>query len=116
MAGVEEITITGTTGGHSSEILSPEAIAFVVQLDREFGARRVQLLDRRRRRRATRTSELDFLASTASVRADTSWSVAPPRPGPLDRRVEITGPEFLTLPAYLRHLSAGTPAAVALAA
>jgi malate synthase len=92
MACVEEITITGTTEGRFSEILTPEAIAFVVHLDREFGARRVQLLDRRRRRRATRTTELDFLPSTASVRADTSWSVAPPRPDLLDRRVEITGP------------------------
>ena len=62
MACVEEITITGTTEGRYAEILTPEAIAFVVQLDREFGARRVQLLDRRRRRRATRTTDLDFLA------------------------------------------------------
>ena len=45
-------------------VLTPEAIDFVVALDREFGARRVQLLDRRRRRRATRNTELDFLPST----------------------------------------------------
>ncbi|BCY12326.1 malate synthase A [Actinoplanes sp. L3-i22] len=90
--GAEEITITGTTADRYSEILTPEAIAFVVALDREFGARRVQLLERRRRRRATRTTDLDFLPSTQHVRDDRSWQVAPPRPDLMDRRVEITGP------------------------
>ncbi|NMO53553.1 malate synthase A [Actinoplanes sp. TBRC 11911] len=89
---VEEITITGTTDGRYAEILTPEAIAFVVALDREFGARRVQLLERRRRRHATRTTSLDFLASTAAIRSDPSWQVAPPVPDLMDRRVEITGP------------------------
>jgi malate synthase len=88
----EEVTITGTTEGPYAEILTPEAIAFVVALDREFGARRVQLLERRRRRRTTRTTELDFLASTAEIRADASWTVAPAAPDLIDRRVEITGP------------------------
>jgi malate synthase len=88
----EEITITGTTGGRFAEILTPEAVEFVVALDREFGARRVQLLDRRRRRRATRTTELDFLPSTEHIRTDTSWTVAPPAEDLTDRRVEITGP------------------------
>ncbi len=87
----EDITITGTTEGRYGEILTPEAIAFVVALDREFGARRVQLLDRRRRRRTTRTDELDFLPSTVAVR-EGNWTVASPAPDLLDRRVEITGP------------------------
>nr|WP_221379592.1 malate synthase A [Actinoplanes polyasparticus] len=90
--GTEEITITGTTEGRYAEVLTPEAIAFVVALDREFGARRVQLLDRRRRRRTTRTDDLDFLPSTAHIRDDASWTVAAPAPDLLDRRVEITGP------------------------
>ena len=89
---VEEIVITGSTAGRYSEILTPEAVAFVVALDREFGARRVQLLDRRRRRRAARTDELDFLESTRHIRTDTSWTVAPPAEDLMDRRVEITGP------------------------
>ncbi|MCA2212061.1 malate synthase A [Jidongwangia harbinensis] len=86
---METVTITPSA---YPDILSEDAIAFVVALDREFGARRVQLLDRRRRRRATRTTELDFLPSTAAVRADTSWTVAPPAEDLMDRRVEITGP------------------------
>ena len=89
---VEEITITGTTEGRYAEILTPEAIAFVVALDREFGARRVQLLERRRRRHAARTDEMDFLPSTAAIREDASWQVARPAPDLTDRRVEITGP------------------------
>jgi malate synthase len=74
------------------DILTPVAIEFVVALDREFGARRVQLLDRRRRRRTARIDELDFLSSTSHIRADTSWTVAPPAEDLMDRRVEITGP------------------------
>ncbi|GGK91138.1 malate synthase A [Mangrovihabitans endophyticus] len=84
-------TVTVTPSRYAG-ILTPEAVDFVVALDREFGARRVQLLDRRRRRRVTRTADLDFLASTAAIRADESWTVAPPAPGLRDRRVEITGP------------------------
>ena len=89
MSSVEEIVITGSTAGRYAEILTPEAVAFVVALDREFGARRVQLLDRRRRRRAARTEELDFLESTRHIRVDTSWTVAPPAEDLLNRRVEI---------------------------
>jgi len=73
-------------------ILTPEAIDFVVALDREFGARRVQLLEARRRRRAARTTELDFLESTSAIRDDLSWTVAAPAADLMDRRVEITGP------------------------
>ncbi|MFI5493664.1 malate synthase A [Actinoplanes sp. NPDC051859] len=90
--GTEEVTICGETGGRYAEILTPEAIDFVVALDREFGARRVQLLERRRRRRATRTTELDFLPTTEHIRKDDSWTVAPPAEDLTDRRVEITGP------------------------
>ena len=34
----------------------------------------------------------DFLKETAAVRDDPSWRGAPPAPGMVDRRVEITGP------------------------
>ena len=53
------------------------------------------LLDTRRRRRARYAdgAELpDFLPETAAIRDDPSWRVAPPAPGLIDRRVEITGP------------------------
>jgi malate synthase len=86
---METVTVAPTP---YHDILTPEAIDFVVALDREFGARRVQLLEARRRRRAARTTELDFLPSTAAIRDDPSWTVAAPAPDLLDRRVEITGP------------------------
>ncbi len=35
---------------------------------------------------------LEFLPQTRSIREDTAWRVAPPAPGLVDRRVEITGP------------------------
>ncbi len=93
----EEVTITTNPDHRYAEILTPEAIAFVVTLDREFGARRVQLLQRRRRRRATRTTGFDFLASTAAIRADLTWQVAAPPADLADRRVEIvSAPERAT--------------------
>ncbi|MFZ0043163.1 MAG: malate synthase A [Solirubrobacteraceae bacterium] len=75
------------------EVLTPEALEFVAALQREFGDRRLQLLDAREQRRA-RLAEgetLDFLDQTAGVRED-DWTVAP-APEPLQQRwVEITGP------------------------
>jgi malate synthase len=74
-------------------ILSPEALAFVASLEREFGARRQQLLARRRERRAALAAgePLDFLPETAPVR-DGTWRVAEAPADLQDRRVEITGP------------------------
>jgi malate synthase len=89
------IEILGPITSEYSEILTPEAIAFVARLERMFGARRRELLERR----AVRQRELDagkmpgFLAETAHVRNDLTWRVAPVTNGDLqDRRVEITGP------------------------
>ncbi len=76
-----------------TEILSPEAVAFVAELSRRFEARRQELL----RNRDQRWDELragklpDFLPETKHIR-DATWTVAPIPAGLLDRRVEITGP------------------------
>jgi len=74
-------------------ILTPEALAFVAELQEKFGARRNELLVLRGQRRdeVSRTHRLDFLAETANVRA-ADWSVAPAPADLLDRRVEMTGP------------------------
>lgn len=74
------------------DVLTPEAVDFIVELDRAFGARRVDLLDRRRRHRATRTGGLDFPAATRAIREDPSWTVEPPPDDLADRRVEIVTP------------------------
>ncbi|SCL26786.1 malate synthase [Micromonospora pallida] len=86
--------IIGPLADRFDEVLTTEALEFLVALDSEFSARRVALLDTRRARRARfATGQLpDFLPETAHIRADPTWQVAPPAPGLVDRRVEITGP------------------------
>ena len=75
------------------EILSAEALEFVSELQRRFGARRSELLQARGQRRAeiARTGRLDFLVETKGVR-EADWQVPPPATDLTDRRVEITGP------------------------
>ncbi len=87
-----ELTHSADTPG-ASEILSPDALAFVAGLARRFRGRRDELLARR----VVRQGELDsgklpeFLAETASVR-DGDWTIGPVPQDLHDRRVEITGP------------------------
>ncbi|MEV8633206.1 malate synthase A [Streptosporangium sp. NPDC051023] len=90
MDGVE---ITGPSAERFDEILTPEALAFTATLQREFGARRLELLRARQVRQAELSAggTLDFLPETRHVR-ESDWRVAPPAPGLEDRRVEITGP------------------------
>ncbi|MEU6999257.1 malate synthase A [Nonomuraea sp. NPDC046570] len=90
MDGVE---ITGPMLDRFEEVLTPEALAFVARLHREFDARRLELLDARQARQAELSAggTLDFLPETKAVR-EGDWQVAPPAPGLEDRRVEITGP------------------------
>jgi malate synthase len=76
-----------------SEILTPEALAFVAELSRAFDERRRDLLDRRRARQVEldRGETPDFLPETQAIR-DAEWTVAPIPEDLMDRRVEITGP------------------------
>jgi malate synthase len=77
----------------SDEILTPDALAFLAELQTRFGGRRDELLAARKVRRAevSRTGRLDFLEETRSVR-EGDWKVAPAPADFTDRRVEITGP------------------------
>jgi malate synthase len=77
----------------ASEVLTPEAVGFVVSLQKEFNARRKTLLAARAQRqvRLDRGERPDFLPETQPVR-DGQWTVAPLPNDLLDRRVEITGP------------------------
>jgi len=90
----EGVQITGPAGERYDEILTDEALGLVAALHRELGPRRAQLLAARSARQQELISGamLDFLPQTRRVREDTSWQVAPPAPGLVDRRVEITGP------------------------
>ena len=75
------------------EVLTPDALEFVAELQREFGPRRAELMnasaDRRARLAAGET--LDFLAETREIR-EGDWQVAPVPADMQQRWVEITGP------------------------
>jgi malate synthase len=90
-AGVE---ILGALQERYDEILTPRALELIAILHRALNARRLELLERRAERVAAIAAggTLEFLPETASVRDDPDWRVAPPAPGLVDRRVEITGP------------------------
>ncbi|WP_101835557.1 malate synthase A [Frankia canadensis] len=85
--------VPGLSPAQVDEVLTDDAVAFVAGLHRTFAARRDELLAARATRRAAIAAgaSLDFLAETADVRAG-DWQVAPPAPGLVDRRAEITGP------------------------
>ena len=76
-----------------SRILSPEAIAFVATLCREFEPRRRELLAARAARQKQFDAGVmpDFLPATKSIR-DSDWKICDQPRDLLDRRVEITGP------------------------
>ncbi|MDO3705175.1 malate synthase A [Micromonospora sp. C28SCA-DRY-2] len=87
------VELAGPRHDRFPEILTPQALAFLAELHRAFDARRRELLARRAEREAALAAGelLDFLPETRHVR-DGEWRVAPPAPGLVDRRVEITGP------------------------
>src|SRR5882757_3293277 len=75
------------------KVLTKEAVAFLADLQRRFGARREELLALRgeRQKRLDAGEKPDFLPDTKNIR-DSDWTVAPLPKDILDRRVEITGP------------------------
>ncbi|HLV37668.1 MAG TPA: malate synthase A [Spirillospora sp.] len=87
------VEITGSVTPEFAEILTPEAVAFVAKLAREFTGRRDELLQRRRERQAAidAGAMLDFLPETKHIR-ESDWKVAPIPADLQDRRTEITGP------------------------
>ena len=90
---LEGAEIRGPVTDQYAEILTPEAMAFVVELQRRFNPTREALLKRRAERQARLDAgELpDFLPETRHIR-EGDWKVAPPPQDLQDRRVEITGP------------------------
>ncbi len=87
------VEITGRIRPGYEKVLTPEALAFVVELQRKFGPERKRLLARRVEVQAKLDTgwKPDFLAETQAVR-EADWTVAPLPSDLLDRRVEITGP------------------------
>src|SRR3954447_4318949 len=77
----------------ADRILTPNALAFVADLQRRFEPVRLELLHRRKERQAELDAGVrpDFLVGTQEVR-HAAWTVAPAPADFDDRRVEITGP------------------------
>ena len=87
------LELNGPVAAGFDEILTPDALEFVAELQQRFGPRRRELLEARARRRARlRAGEmLDFLPDTREIR-EADWVVAPAPPPLQQRWVEITGP------------------------
>ncbi|KAL9635248.1 MAG: hypothetical protein Q9164_003590 [Protoblastenia rupestris] len=91
---IQGVSILGPLNDQTRKILNKEATAFLALLHRSFNARRKELLQRRDIRQAELDKGVlpDFLPETKHVRENDAWKGAPPAPGLVDRRVEITGP------------------------
>jgi malate synthase len=87
------IEVVGALKAQYDEILTPEALNFIEELEQQFGSRRVQLLQSRmKRQEEIDNGKLpDFLPETKHIRTG-EWTIAPLPQDLQDRRVEITGP------------------------
>jgi malate synthase len=87
------IQVLGKISSQFATILTPEALAFVAKLHRQFEPRRQELLARRavRQREFDNGALPDFLPETRKIR-ESDWQISPQPKDLLDRRVEITGP------------------------
>src|SRR5216110_1293234 len=87
------VQLLGRVNPAFAQILTPDALAFVAKLQRAFGGRREECLQRREDRQTAlhRGGTLDFLPETKSIR-ESDWRCAAIPADIQDRRVEITGP------------------------
>jgi len=86
------VRVLGARTPVSDRVLTREALAFLGRLQGEFGARRLELLRRRRERWAFFDANTSIPAFAKAGTAPGSWRVAAPPADLVDRRVEITGP------------------------
>src|SRR5918994_717969 len=89
----EGVEINAPIPDEFAQILTPEAVAFVAKLSREFGGRVEEILQKRaeRQERIDAGEMPDFLPETREVR-EGDWRIAPVPEDLQDRRVELTGP------------------------
>jgi len=89
----DNIRIKGTMKEEFKEILTDEAMDFILKLHDNFNSRRLELLQKRilRQKEIDAGKIPDFPEETRSVR-ESEWKVALIPEDLLDRRVEITGP------------------------
>ncbi|KAI4111832.1 MAG: hypothetical protein LQ339_000291 [Xanthoria mediterranea] len=91
---LQGVSIVGALNDQTRKILNKEATVFLALLHRAFNNQRKELLQRRNIRQAELDKGVlpDFLPETRHIRENDAWKGAPPAPGLVDRRVEITGP------------------------
>ncbi|KAL2020985.1 hypothetical protein VTK56DRAFT_7759 [Thermocarpiscus australiensis] len=91
---LQGVNVLGPIRESQRKILTPPALAFLALLHRSFNPTRKALLERRKIRQAEldKGALPDFLPETKHIRDNPTWKGAPPAPGLVDRRVEITGP------------------------
>ena len=87
------LELHGVMAAGFEEVITPDALEFVAELQHRFGRRREELLEARahRRGRLREGEMLDFLPDTREIR-ESDWSVAPVADDLQQRWVEITGP------------------------
>ncbi len=87
------VVVRGAMRSGYENVLTADAVAFVAELERKFGAERRRLLARRTdlQKRLDAGWKPDFLPETKAIR-DGDWRVAPIPRDIHDRRIEITGP------------------------
>jgi malate synthase len=88
-----DVEVLAPSHSGQERVLTSGALQFVVDLQRRFNSRRVELLESRveRQKRLDAGDKPDFLKETRNLR-ESEWTVAPIPADLLDRRVEITGP------------------------
>jgi malate synthase len=93
MATRANLELRGAMEPGFDEVLTPDALEFLAELQREFGGTRQDLLEARVQRRARLAAgeSLGFLVGTQSVR-NGDWTVAPVPADMQQRWIEITGP------------------------
>ncbi len=81
------------TSDYERRVLTPDAVAFLDDLENEFRWRRGQILAARQQRQADLQAGVrpEFLESTREIR-ESAWNISPVPRDLDDRRVEITGP------------------------
>ena len=89
----EGVKVLGQMAPGYDSILTPNALAFIAELERRFGPERKRLMRRREETQARIDGGWlpDFLPETEGVRTS-DWTVAAIPPDLQDRLVEITGP------------------------
>lgn len=90
----ENIQINGDFPPHYEKVLNAEALSFLTKLHNKFNNQRKKLLKERyeKQKGLDKGEKPDFLSSTAEIRHDTNWKVAPAPEDLQKRNVEITGP------------------------